>query len=159
MKYLVALVVVVAAACGGIQSPTGPAPPSLAAPPEASPPLGPSIAVLTVEAFTVKSSRCGSWFCSVPALRVTEASGKSAARITALQFDLNAGPDGRAPIWNVSKVVPAGGTLNLIGQLYGEPEFEISSDKVDATTVSVAIAFLDEQGRQGSLNAVAAVSR
>lgn len=160
MKYMVAFLVVAAASCGGTGSPTGPAPAAVAVPPGAlPPPPGPSIAVLTVDAFTVTSRRCSNGFCYVPAIRVSEASGKSAARVTALQFDLNAGVDGRVPTLNYFRQVPAGGTLDLVGDFYGEPELEISSNKVDAATVSLAIGFLDDQGRQGVLNAVAAVSR
>lgn len=155
-KYAVAFLVVMTAACGGAQAPTGPAPrPPSQAPSNLPAPLGPSVAVLAVEVFTVTSRRCGTWFCYVPALRVAETSGNSAAWITTLLFDLNAGPDGRVPTWNVSTVVPAGGVSDLIG----ETEFEISSDKVNATQVSVRIDFLDDQGRRGSVNAVAVVSQ
>ncbi|HXG71451.1 MAG TPA: hypothetical protein VNJ04_12670 [Gemmatimonadaceae bacterium] len=104
------------------------------------------------------SRRCGTWFCYVPALRVAETSGNSAALITALLFDLNAVPDGRVPPWNVSKMVPAGGVSHLIGEDTAGPEFEISS-KVNATQVFVRIDFLDDQGRRGSVNAVAVVSQ
>lgn len=182
MKFVVALFVVLAAACSESQSPTRPAPtptsaspaptdpnpsptPIPPAPPVPSPsptpiPPGPSTAVVAVEAFAVSGTIRGDWFNYRPTVRLTETSGKSGAWVTSLSFHLDdIGPAGNVPVWNVRKRIEAGATRDMIGiGSYGDPDFEIES-RTSAARVSVVIRFTDDEGRPGSVSAAANVSR
>lgn len=172
MKFVVALFVVVAAACSEVQSPTRPAPtPTSASPaptaPNPSPtpsptpiPPGPSIAVISVEAFAVGGTTRGDWFNYRPTVRLNETSGQSGAWVTSLSFHLeDIGLAGNVPVWNVRKRIEAGATRDMIGiGSYGDPDFEIES-RTSAARVSVVIRFTDDEGRPGSVTAFADVSR
>ena len=146
-------------ACGGMPSaPSAPAT-SVAGPPAPSP--GQPVASLAVEAFTVIGSRHfdsfnGEWFEFQPALRLTETSGQSGAWVTSMNFHLDdIGPAGSVPPWQVKKRVNAGATRDMIDpDVYGDYELLISGH-TDAQRVSVVISFTDDEGRTGSVVAVA----
>jgi hypothetical protein len=158
---LIACALLVTACSGMPSAPSAPAT-SVAGPAVPSP--GPPVASLAVEAFTVIGSRHddslnGEWFEFQPALRLSETSGKSGAWVTSINFHLDdIGPAGAVPPWGVKKRVDAGATRDMIGpDVYGDYEFSISGH-TDAQRVSVVISFTDDQGRSGSVTAVATVS-
>ena len=148
---------VLATACSGMPiAPSAPAT-SVGGPP--APSSGPPVASLAVDAFTVIGSRTEDWFEFQPALRLTETSGKSGAWVTSMNFHLDdIGPAGSVPAWPVHKRVNAGATRDMIDpDVYGDYELLISGH-TDAQHVSVVISFADDEGRAGSVTAVAAVS-
>jgi hypothetical protein len=153
---LIACALLVTACSGMPSAPSAPAI-SVVGPPAPSP--GRPVASLAVEAFTVIGSRNGEWFEFLPTLRLTETSGQSGAWVTSLNFHLDdIGPAGRVPGWPVDKHVAAGATRDMIDpDVYGGYEFSISGH-TDAEHVSVVISFADDEGRAGSVTAVAAVS-
>ena len=158
---LIACALLVTACSGMPSAPSAPAT-SVAGPPAPSP--GRPVASLAVEAFTVIGSRHfdsynGEWFEFQPALRLTETSGKSGAWVTSMNFHLDdIGPAGAVPPWQVTKRVDAGATRDMIDpDVYGDYELLISGH-TDAQRVSVVISFTDDEGRTGSVVAVATVS-
>ena len=153
---LIACALLVTACSGMPSAPSAPAT-SVAGPPAPSP--GRPVASLAVEAFTVIGSRNGEWFEFQPALRLTETSGKSGAWVTSMNFHLDdIGPAGAVPPWQIKKRVDAGATRDMIDpDVYGDYELLISGH-TDAQRLSVVISFTDDEGRTGSVVAVATVS-
>jgi hypothetical protein len=119
-----------------------------------------SIATLAIRSFTVTGWTQSGRFHYWPKLTLAETSGSSRAVIKQMVFELvDTGPQGKVPIvWNPAQV-PAGGTLTLDEGGYGDPWLEIDSTSANASRVSVVISYVDEQGRGGSISAVADVSR
>ena len=95
-----------------------------------------------------------------PKLTLSETSGRSAARILKMTFELlDVGPSGLVPHVRQAIDVPAGGTIVLDENDYDHgPWVEIDST-ANASRVSVVISFVDDQGRGGVVSAVAQVSR
>jgi hypothetical protein len=119
-----------------------------------------SSATLAIRSFTVTGWTNGGRFYYWPRLTLAETSGSSGAVIKQMVFELtDTGPEGKVPVvWNPMQV-PAGGTLTLDEGDYGDPWLEIDSTSANASRVSVVISYVDEQGRGGSISAVADVSR
>jgi hypothetical protein len=126
------------------------------------PPLPPnaSSAALVIQAFSVIGSSDRDSFSYSPKLTLTETSGASRALIKKMTFELlDVGPSGRVPVVWEPREVPAGGTIILDEDDYGYgPWLEITS-MADASRVSLAISFVDDAGRGGSVTAVAPVTR
>lgn len=155
MRCVVTLLVsLAAAACGS--GPTGLGPTAAPTPSRPLPVSGASIAVLAVEQFDIAATRDGSLFVFVPRLRVAETSGRSGAWVTSLAFFVD---DGRTwPTWRIHKRVAPSTARDLIAMLGSYPEFEFDSPG-DASRISVAIEFTDDEGRLGSLTSNTLVSR
>jgi hypothetical protein len=120
----------------------------------------PSAAALVIQAFSVMGSSDSGSFSYWPKLTLTETSGVSRALIKKMTFELlDVGPSGRVPPSWEPREVPAGGSITLDEDDYGYgPWLEITS-MADASRVSLAISFVDDAGRGGSVTAVAPVSR
>jgi hypothetical protein len=92
-----------------------------------------------------------------PKLTLKETSGRTSVRIVRIAFELlDVGPDGRVQPSQQQIPVPAGGTIVLDENEWG-PWVEIDSS-AEASRVAVAISFVDDRGRSGSVSAVAPVS-
>ena len=119
-----------------------------------------SSAALVIQAFSVVGSSDPGSFFYWPKLTLAETSGVSRAVIKKMTFELlDVGPPGRVPIVWEPREVPAGGTITLDEDSYGYgPWLEITS-MAEASRVSLAISFVDDAGRGGSLTAVAPVAR
>jgi hypothetical protein len=119
-----------------------------------------SSAALVIQAFSVVGSSDHGSFSYLPKLTLAETSGVSRAVIKKMTFQLlDVGPSGRVPVVWEPREVPAGGTITLDEDDYGYgPWLEISS-MADASRVSLAISFVDDAGRGGSVTAVAPVAR
>ena len=126
------------------------------------PPLAPdaSSAALVIQAFSVIGSSERGSFSYWPKLTLTETSGVSRALIKKMTFQLlDVGPSGRVPVVWEPREVPAGGTIALDEDDYGYgPWLDITS-MADASRVSLAISFVDDAGRGGSVTAVVPVTR
>lgn len=122
-------------------------------------PANASSAVLVIQAFSVVGSSDRGTFSYWPKLTLAETAGVSRAVIRKMTFQLvGVGPAGRVPeVWEQHEV-PACGTLTLDDDGYGGPWLGITST-ADASQVSVAISFVDDRGRGGSITAATPVSR
>jgi hypothetical protein len=153
MRYCLVAFALFATACSGAPIASSPLAPIL------SPAPGPSVAALEVSAFTVSRWGNGGTFDFGPTLRLTETSGKSGAWVISLEFHLDdIGAAGNVPAWSVRKRVDAGMTREINPYLGGDYEFWILR-RPDAERVSVVISFTDDEGRNGSVSAVTAVSQ
>jgi hypothetical protein len=119
-----------------------------------------SSAALTIQSFSVVGSSDHGSFSYWPKLTLAETSGISRAVIKKMTFELlDVGAAGHVPVDWEPREVPAGGTITLDEDAYGYgPWFEVSST-ADASRVSLAISFVDDAGRGGSVTAVAPVVR
>jgi hypothetical protein len=119
-----------------------------------------SSTALVIQAFSVVGSSDHGSFSYWPKLTLAETSGVSRALIEKMTFQLlDVGPPGRVPIVWEPREVPAGGAITLDEDDYGYgPWLEITS-VADASRVSLAISFVDDAGRGGSVTAVAPVTR
>jgi len=116
-------------------------------------------AALVIQAFSVLGSSDPRYFYYWPKLTLTETSGVSRALIKKVTFELlDVGPSGRIPPSLEPREVPAGGTITLDEDDYGGPWLEITS-MAEASRVSLAISFVDDAGRGGSVTAVVPVTR
>ncbi len=114
---------------------------------------------LVIDAFTVAGVPYGDRFGYQPRIRLIETGGVSEAIIVTISFNIGEGIAGRVPRWSPRKTVPAGGTLDLIGEgVYGMQEFEMDSSFA-ADFVSVVITYRDRAGGEDSISALARVTR
>lgn len=124
-------------------------------------PHGAAVASLAVRDFTVDRRRhTGQRFVYWPKLTLVETTGRGAASIKKVVFKLldavAAGPV--FSVWQ-GPDVPAGGTVRLQTRNDSlRPWFEFDS-ATEASRVSVAVSFVDAQGRGGLVSALADVSR
>jgi len=147
----------VPAACDSPAAPTvRAAPPALSAVGapvvEVSP--GPPDAVLAVESFTLVRD---AGLDLAPVIRVAESSGRSAAGVVSIEFDLaDSTAWGRPLAWGAGGQVPAGGVAVIEpGLIHGEHDWTFSVPAGYTGRVSVSITFADERGRRGTVTAVA----
>ena len=124
-----------------------------------------SSAALVIQAFSVVGSSVDGAsdnrpFSYWPKLTLAETSGVSRAVIKKMTFELlDVGPPGRVPIIWEPREVPPGGMIVLDEDDYAYgPWLEITS-MAKAPRVSLAISFVDDAGRGGSVTAVAPVTR
>jgi hypothetical protein len=114
-------------------------------------------AKLEVRAFSVPAKLMNGRYHYFPKLTLKETSGRTSVRIVRIAFELlDVGPDGRVQPSQQQIPVPAGGTIVLDENEWG-PWVEIDSS-AEASRVAVAISFVDDRGRSGSVSAVAPVS-
>ena len=143
MRYALVLLALSAVACTAAPSvttsPLSPAPVV---------PSGPSLATVTIVAFTVTETHSGSRIAYAPQIQLAETSGRSAATLTDVSFEVHGG--GRSGFLPGARRIPAGGTLQVFSRNeYGEYELEMDS-AIDA----VNVFFTDDEGRIGSVRAV-----
>lgn len=119
-----------------------------------------SFAALEIREFTIGRRRDQGRFIYWPKLTLVETSGRSRATIKKIEFELlDVGTVGQAvPVWSAPGV-PAGTAIKLVSSQNGQaPWFEFDSSR-DASTLSVAISFVDDAGRGGLVSAIAPVDR
>jgi hypothetical protein len=163
-RYALALwVALLPAACDSPATPTvqtaAPATPAVTVPTGNVPP-GPPVAVLAVEGFTLTLvSNYGNQL--VPSFQLAETSGRSAAVVISVEFNLADGaPWGQPIVWYVGRRVAAAGAAAIEPDvIYGDSVFTVDVPAGYAGRVSALVVFADEQGRRGTLTAVAAVPR
>ncbi|MGE5198969.1 MAG: hypothetical protein ACM3H9_04965 [Rhodospirillaceae bacterium] len=119
-------------------------------------PPGPPAAVLTIVAFTLTRDYAGDL---APKLDLAETGGSSGALVHRLEFNLaDTEFVPRPVVWGKVLAVPAGGTARVVPDLvYGDYEFTYGVPRGYLGRVSVAVSFVDDQGRPGTVTAVAAV--
>jgi len=148
--------------CGADGLPTAPSMPGSALTPVQDTVSGKSLAIVSVETFTVSSAPVvfpvsGVRISYIPRIRLKENSGATGILITSIDFHLDdIGATGNLPKWPVRKRIEAGGTRDLIEDVYGEAEFEMDSS-LQTARVSVTITFIDDQQHLGSVSAVSDV--
>jgi hypothetical protein len=153
----------VGAACGSPAAPTvqtaASAAPAVTVPTGNVPP-GPPVAVLAVEGFTLTLvSNYGNQL--VPSFQLAETSGRSAAVVISVEFNLADGaPWGQPTVWYVGRRVAAAGAAAIEPDvIYGDSVFTFDVPAGYAGRVSALVVFADEQGRRGTVTALAAVPR
>jgi hypothetical protein len=150
------------AACNSPAAPTvqtAALPPLAIAVPSVDVPPGPPVAVLAVESVTLVRDYAGDLAAR---LRLVETSGLSSAVVVSLGFNLADGEPWRQPVlWSGGGwVVPAGGSAAIEPRVvYGDYEFTFEVPAGYAGGISVSITFADNQGRRGTVTAVAALPR
>jgi len=154
-----------ATSCDSPTSPTRRAPPAVPPPvtavvpvPEPDVPPGPPAAVLTVEEFVLD----GVLAELVPRIRLAESGGLSDAVVASIAFNLADGTAWPRPVtWFAAWRVGAGASAVITPENgpYGDPEWSFSVDGQYGGKVSAVIAFTDEQGRRGTVTAVAPLPR
>lgn len=150
-----------ATSCESPTAPTRRAPPAATEPvpavvPSPVPPVppGPPAAVLTVEEFALD----GVLAELVPRIRLAESGGLSDALVRTIAFNLaDATPWPHPVTWGVAWRVGAGASAVITPEKdpYGDPDFNFSVDANYGGKVSAVIEFTDDQGRRGTVSAVA----
>ena len=164
--YVLLLCAAVAAtSCESPTSPTPRTPPAATEPvpavvPAPVPPVppGPPAAILTVEEFVLD----GVLAELVPRIRLAESGGLSDAVVASIAFNLADGTAWPRPVtWFAAWRVGAGASAVITPENgpYGDPEWSFSVDGQYGGKVSAVIAFTDEQGRRGTVTAVAPLPR
>lgn len=159
---LMASIGVVPAACDGPASPTRRVPPPAPEPvtvvaPVSVPapvPAGPPAAVLSVEEFTFDGVRAE----LVPRLRLAETGGRSNAVVATIAFNLADGaPWPRPMTWGAAWRVSAGTSAVITPGRgpYGDPDWNFSVNGAYGGRVSAVIIYFDDQGRRGTVSAIA----
>ena len=158
------LLLCAAIAATSCESPTSPTPRTPPAAPEPVPavvpgpvppvPPGPPAAILTVEEFVLD----GVLAELVPRIRLAESGGLSDALVRSIAFNLADGTPWPHPVtWGVTCRVGAGGSAVITPEKspYGDPDFNFSVGANYGGKISAVIAFTDDQGRRGTVSAVA----
>jgi len=150
-----------ATSCESPTSPTPRTPPAAPEPvttvvPGPVPPVppGPPAAVLTVEEFVFDGVRAE----LVPRIRLAESGGLSDAVVRTIAFNLADGTPWPHPVtWGVPWRVSAAAWAVITPEKnpYGDPDFNFSVDANYGGKISAVIAFADDQGRRGTVSAVA----
>lgn len=119
-----------------------------------------SLAAVAIHQFAVSRRQHQGRFLYWPKLTLGETSGRSRASIKKVEFELlDAGAAGQSrSFWNLPDI-QAGNRLDLVtGENSDAPRFEIES-RANAARVSVAVSFVDEEGRGGRVTAVSSVGQ
>ena len=146
---IVALLSVVAAACGDGQSPVAPSSTQSSVSPKAPAPVVAPVAVLDVTGLVMPMNSIDAHaLVGTPSLRVLETSGKSAAKLLAVEFLVDGGHAGGI----LSPINVPAGTTKLV---YG-PELQFSSTAASAI-VTVVITYADDDGHQGTFTSATSV--
>ena len=157
-KYFVVLVATFAAsACGTPASPTptavssaGTVAGTIAATASSGLPGGLRLEAASVIEFKYPGASLWSY---APQLRVAETTGVGGINVTGAQFTIP-GFDGRPWSCQTGKRVQPGQALDLLPEIYGDFPLTFDENGVRATgDVAVAISFVDDSGRAGTLTA------